>query len=377
MKSIRIAYLGDYRGKEIIKSRNIGYSQAGNNKIEGFVECIEKTDMNVTVISPSCDKKNFKFYKLEKGKLSHSDIIYLPFMGFPYINHLSAMMFVLLYLLVMISKGKFNRILFYNHSPKFVVPLIIIRFLLNIPIYLEYEDSYFRGAKYFSKRLYGFFFETFTNKIIDGAILVNSFYINKVKTKNIVLCRGFAPKWTYKRSRRLYEDEIRVGYTGGLDDIRGIDTFVNAALEIPKLVDGMEVKFFIAGDGPLKNWMLQHIADSDNIEYLGLLSRDENAQLITNMDILVNPHKEDIKDLFPSKIFDYIASGNIIVSSNCYDISQIQYKNLYIYKDKNLTGFLHKILKEKPPVLKDEEAFIRYSVEYTANELKSMFIRDL
>ena len=378
MNEIRIAYLADYKDKEIIKSRNIGYSQAGNNKIKGFVECIEIAGMEVTVIAPASDnKKGLKYYRSEKRKISFSDIMYLPFISLPFINHLSSMTFVLFYLLFMIKKGKFNRILFYNHSPKFVIPLIIIKLMFNVPIYVEYEDSYFRGAKRFTQKFYGFLLETYINRIVDGAILVNSYYVNKVKTKNLVICRGFAPKWTNKRDRGLFENEIRIGYTGSLDDIRGIDTFVNAALKTSKDIDGMKVRFFIAGDGPLKSWMFKKIADSENIKYLGLLNRDENAQLITNMDILVNPHREDIKDIFPSKIFDYIASGNIIVSSNCQDISQINYKNLYIYKNESLEFFLYKIIKEKPQVINDEDAFIRYSVEYGAIELKNMFLRQL
>jgi glycosyltransferase involved in cell wall biosynthesis len=374
MEAIKIAYLADYKSQEIIKSRNLGYSLAGNNKAKSIIECIEKAGMDVTLISPaSNNSRSFKFYGLEKGKVSCSDVVYLPFISFPFINLFSSMVFVTLYLLFMIIGGKYNRILFYNHSPKFVVPAIIMKLLFNIPIYVEYEDSYFRGAKRITKRIYGFFLETITNRIIGGAILVNSFYVDKIKTKNIVICKGFAKRLAHTRDRDLYDKEIRIGYTGGLDDIRGVDIFVNSAMKFPMKIDGKKVRFFITGAGPLKEWMLDTIAESDNIKYLGILDRGEYEKLIVNMDILVNPHREDIKDLFPSKIFDYISTGNIVVSSNCRDMSQIQYKNLYIYKNESLDSFLYKIIKEQTKAINDEDVFIRYSVENAAKEIAAMF----
>ena len=119
--------------------------------------------------------------------------------------------------------------------------------------------------------------------------------------------------------------------------------------------------------------MLDTIAKSDNIKYLGILDRGEYEKLIVNMDILVNPHREDINDLFPSKIFDYISTGNIVVSSNCRDISLIQYKNLYIYKNESLDSFLYKIIKEQPKAINDEEVFIIYSMENAAKEIRALF----
>lgn len=158
MGTIKIAYLADYVSQDIIKSRNLTYSLAGSNKMKSIVECIEKAGMEVIVISPACNNnKGFRFYRLEREKVSFSDVIYMPFISFPCINLVTSMAFIILYLLFMVATGKYNRILFYNHSPKFVIPLLIMKFLVDIPIYVEYEDSYFRNVKKPIKRIYGFF----------------------------------------------------------------------------------------------------------------------------------------------------------------------------------------------------------------------------
>lgn len=71
MGKTKIAYLAYYGSQDIIKSRNLSYSLAGNNKVKGIVECIEKAGMEVTVISPACNNnKGLKFYGLQRGKVS-------------------------------------------------------------------------------------------------------------------------------------------------------------------------------------------------------------------------------------------------------------------------------------------------------------------
>ena len=375
VSSVRIAYLASYKSQDIVKSRGLkGYSQAGNNKQEGIVKCIEKAGMKVTVISPVCNNnKSFRFHKLEKGKISLSDVIYMPFISVPYVNHISSIVFALIYLCSMVWRGQINRILFYNHGPKTSIPAIFMKVLFGIPIYVEYEDSYYRGNKNLLKKGYGFCVEKAVNKIVDGAILVNSLLIDEIKTENFVICRGFTRKLKYRRNRDLDDKEVWIAYTGELDNIRGIDTFVNGVLELPDEIDGKKIRIFITGDGPLKKWMLDMIDKAENIEYLGFLERGEYGRLLVNADILVNPHKEGVSDLFPSKVFEYMSTGNIIVSSNCSDISLLKYKNLLIYENDGLDDLLYRIIKEGLEAIKDVEGILEYSIDNTARSMKRIF----
>ncbi len=375
VSSAKIVYLANYKSQDIVKSRGLkGYSLAGNSKQEGIVKCIERAGMKVTVLSPACyNNRSFRFHKLEKARISSSDVIYLPFISVPYMNLISSNVFALIYLCSMVWRGQINRILFYNHGPRVSIPAILMKILFGIPVYVEYEDSYYRGNKNPLKKGYGFCLEKAVNKIVDGAILVNSLLIDEIQTENFMICRGFTTELKHERNRDPDYKEVWIAYTGGLDNIRGIDTFVNGVLKLPDEIDGKKIRIFITGDGPLKKWMLDMIGKAENIEYLGILERDEYERLIVNADILVNPHKEGVNDLFPSKIFEYISTGNIIVSSNCSDISLLRCRNLFIYENYSLDDLLYRVIKEQPKAVKDAESMLEYSVDNTARRMKRIF----
>lgn len=108
--------------------------------------------------------------------------------------------------------------------------------------------------------------------------------------------------------------EIRVLYSGLLNEVTGIDIY----LEAIRMVKNPNVRFMFTGRGALKS-MIDKAAQQDNrIVYLGFLSRDEYYHLLNSVDIVINPRNMSLnenKNNFPSKIMEYLASGRRILST--------------------------------------------------------------
>lgn len=102
-------------------------------------------------------------------------------------------------------------------------------------------------------------------------------------------------------------------YTGKLNYAFGALNLVKAFHEISE----PSIRLVICGNGEAKD-DIARIADIDaRIEFRGQVSSDEARQCILNGDILVNPRPNDsdyTKYSFPSKIIDYLATGNPVVA---------------------------------------------------------------
>jgi glycosyltransferase involved in cell wall biosynthesis len=89
-----------------------------------------------------------------------------------------------------------------------------------------------------------------------------------------------------------------------------------------------------------------------HITYLGMLPYEKTLELFERADLLVNPREEDLytRYSFPSKIFDYLASGKKIM---CFKLPGIpeeydEYLNFFTQNDPN------GMMKEIEDVLEQE-----------------------
>ncbi|WP_341301630.1 glycosyltransferase family 4 protein [Lysinibacillus sp. FSL H8-0500] len=100
-----------------------------------------------------------------------------------------------------------------------------------------------------------------------------------------------------------------IGYVGGLSSIRGINEIVEAA---------QDILCKVAFVGPLDEQLKQKVANSKNVEYFGVLNREEvrdflakcSAGLVT---FLPEPNHINAQ---PNKMFEYMSAGIPVISSN-------------------------------------------------------------
>jgi glycosyltransferase involved in cell wall biosynthesis len=118
----------------------------------------------------------------------------------------------------------------------------------------------------------------------------------------------------------LKKTDISIFFVGRLSEEKNPDVFVNAAIEMSKLKDKQHVKFFIVGDGPMKQEVLDQIKSSaiENIEYLGYQS--EVARFLSAADMFVLPSKIEG---FPLSILEAMAMSVAVIASDVGAVAEV------------------------------------------------------
>ena len=129
-------------------------------------------------------------------------------------------------------------------------------------------------------------------------------------------------------------DDIKtIVYTGKLNSAFGIVNLVKAFHRI----NNPNLRLVICGNGECRDEIL-HMADDDTrIIFKGQVSSDVARQCILDGDILVNPRPNNsvyTRYSFPSKILDYLASGNPTVAFKLDGMPEV-YKNFIYYIPEN------------------------------------------
>ncbi len=304
MKLIFLGYFCDSNNEKILSSadnfaqighmkclKNLGnvkfistnnYKEDNNN----YVELVN--DMKVTFIG-----NNKSFSKLSKFlnlynflKESQSDIII-------YYNNLFLYNFVCLLL------KKFHK--------KEYIPILITE-----PYKIKNVNVITKIKYFFQKKIS---FKAIKNstgiiKITDDMVYnhKNSIVINGGIDKEILDC--------YKKLKKHKNKKTIITYTGAIYYRYNLDKIINV---VNKLDESVEFHIYGVGDD------LDHIKSLQNekIKYMGNISRNELMQIQKDSDILVAILNTDelSKNTFPSKIFEYLATGNEVIISDLQSIN--------------------------------------------------------
>jgi glycosyltransferase involved in cell wall biosynthesis len=142
--------------------------------------------------------------------------------------------------------------------------------------------------------------------------------------------------------------EIRILYTGMIDIHRGVGTAIRAVSILIKRYP--KIKLIIAGSG-LELGRLQELTSSlgveANIQFTGWVDHSKVYELIQNSHICLIPHlkSEHTDTTLPNKLFDYMAMGKPVISSDIKPVARIlnQYHCGIVYKSGNSDSLAEKI----------------------------------
>jgi glycosyltransferase involved in cell wall biosynthesis len=326
----------------IIKERNNKsfYSQAANNKIKGITESITSTNNNITIISSGLmNNKTLKKYKKVYDKQNGIDIIYSEIIDAPLINTLSSIWYIYKEIKILNKEKHIDNIIFYNYKPEVAWAALIAKKRLKIPITIEYEDGYSNTNNFgkFKSTIFKFT-EKKVSKNVDSAILINSTLKKEYNVPSIVV-RGVVNKQFYeecKNYKKKDNDIFTILYSGGLDETRGINVLIESLKYIP-----FNLKLIITGKGNVD-------FEDKRIDFKGFISYEEMKKMMVQADLLVqcqlvNNSFNDVS--FPSKIFEYIATNNFIISSKVADITEFAKNDILYYDNDNSNDLANKIIE--------------------------------
>ncbi len=121
--------------------------------------------------------------------------------------------------------------------------------------------------------------------------------------------------------------EVSIGFIGSFHDYHDIDFLINIFIEV--LNQRPNIKLILIGDGQYKDLVIKKVRDSnvpkDKIILYGrLIYSDMVSKLINDIDICVAPFRCYKKFYFsPLKIFDYMAAGKAIITTELGQIKEI------------------------------------------------------
>lgn len=143
-------------------------------------------------------------------------------------------------------------------------------------------------------------------------------------------------------------DKLHVLYTGALKKEHGIMKLVDMMNHIKR----NDFELWITGIGPLSD-KLKEAADKDSrIKFFGTVAKDKVFELQSKADILINPRSDNdspelTRYMFPSKLMEYMLTGNPAVICRMSGIPEDYYQYTFVAENgtsESLAQQLNRVL---------------------------------
>jgi Glycosyltransferase len=179
---------------------------------------------------------------------------------------------------------------------------------------------------------------------VDSFVYITKYMNERINTfkKPYTVIEGIASS---KEIKKKDEDEkTRVMYSGTLHKRYGVKRLLDAFL----LCKNENLELLICGVGDFEVEIAKYLERDSRIKYFGEISQTEVFDLQANADILVNPrqnNEEFTKYSFPSKLMEYLASGNPVIAYKLDGIPH-EYDDYLIYvPDDSISSLANSIDK--------------------------------
>jgi glycosyltransferase involved in cell wall biosynthesis len=317
-----------------------------NFKINDIALALKERGHEVTVIAGKPNYPVGTFFEgysyFNKWKESWNGIqIYRPFLlprgtgnGIQlFLNYFSFALFASLRILFL--KGKFDKILVYEPSPITVgIPGIVAKLRFKAKMYFWVQDLWpasLSAAGGIENKFILSSFDFLTRVIYNHSfkVLVQSrafipYIINQRIDFNKIVYYPNSTESFYQPKNinvKLFESlpkGIRIMFAGNIGEAQSFDTLISTAVLLKE--ENIDVKWIILGDGRLKSYVKNKIAELDlnnNFYLLGSYPGTEMPEYFSCADALLVSLKSDpiFSLTIPSKIQSYLACGKPIITS--------------------------------------------------------------
>ena len=172
---------------------------------------------------------------------------------------------------------------------------------------------------------------------------------------------------------KVKKSEIVLAYTGKLDRSFGIMSLIHAFSSIRD----DRLRLVICGSGEEKENVEKEAQKDERIVFLGQVPSNKAREIIQNADILINPRQnntEYTKYSFPSKIIDYISTGNTVIAYKLDGMPDIYDEFVYYVPDnsvESLASTIKYVINEKDEQKKKKS---EKGIEYISSRLSKEYI---
>ncbi len=264
-------------------------------------------------------------------------------------------LFKLMFLLVKGDK-KYDALILVSNSLALIYPLYFTTKLKGICFIQEKSEFPFvLNARSYIGKIFAKYYVSTTYRLFDGLIIMTSRLdeylkdLTKKSCKRIVIPMTVEPERFDIKTNKPTEDYI--AYCG---DISGNKDGVENLISAFKIVEGRFpiIKLYIIGDSKNPEDMLRLKEHAEKIgtkgaRFLGRVSRDKIPPLLCGAKVLAlaRPNSLQSSGGFPTKLGEYLATGNPTVVTKVGDIPNYLTDNVHAFlaEPDNVDAFAEKI----------------------------------
>jgi glycosyltransferase involved in cell wall biosynthesis len=257
------------------------------------------------------------------------------------------------------NKNKINCLLLVsNHALNIIIFFLLSR-ILNIR-YIQEKSEYpfvLLNNTLFG-RIYAYFYVNYIYKLFDGMIIMTNplleYFKNKVRkiAKLIVVPMTVEPERFMRNTSNIDKSSRYIAYCGSLAGNKdGIPILIDAFKCIADKFK--DVELYIIGNGSglddlekLKAQVIRLNLDG-KVVFTGKVHRDDIPQYLCNASVLALARPSGLQSHggFPTKLGEYLSTGNPVVVTNVGEISSYLTDgvNAFIAEPDNVTAFAEKL----------------------------------
>lgn len=391
-----ILYIADIHGPEIIQVRGIkrNLSLAGYAKVCAIAESLRLFGHRVTILSYGSPAegsgKNFPAMQ-ELIQQFHGDglqVIYVRAIDIKILRDFYSGLCALFKLPSLIRKNSIDTVIVYNLSIANLL-LATVSKIQGCNIFFEYEDSIRisrNGPKSIFFKWFTGGYEALARQLARGSIsasveLSEAFNPDRKFIIPGILGRDISDLSNYPRAGVWDSSRaIRLIYAGGLDHSKGLDRFLGALLGMNS---PYPIEMRICGSGPQETLIKEICQRSGGqVQFLGLVSREELLNQLMWADVGINPHRSDLHygGTWPFKVVEYLATCGTVFCSNTNYLSNDLAAHLFLYEgnsEAQIRDAFRLFLNQWPKLSMSIEsrrkwAIGKYSLEAIGSELNAL-----
>jgi glycosyltransferase involved in cell wall biosynthesis len=328
---MRIAYIANYQGQALVLKRPClhNFSLAARVKIQLMAELLTQKSHEVEVISqgqlePQVGRDRFRarYFSgfVDPDPINSTiPVHYVSTLSFRYVTGFWESIQAQRLLDERHRAKNFDLILIYNLQRAQIGCALHASRRLGLPVVLQYEDDSFVDIHGHVK--YGFTADRYRAscrevlKLISGGTAVSPYLLSQMPV-NIpkVLLRGIVSAEIQELARKNQSDRKNwVVFSGTHEGTQGLEQLIVAWRRL-----GLsDWELHLAGSGPLTPILEEMSKGDDRIVFHGVLNREENARLLCQARIGMNP--QDITkvpgSVFAFKIVEYLAAGLHVITT--------------------------------------------------------------
>jgi len=337
---MRILYIGSVASLDEINFFS-GSSIAGNkmqfNLLNNLTK-IKDVELEIISITPI---KPFPYDKLwvttqRKEIFNHVVLHQIGFLNIPFIKQLWQSIKIYSLSKSIIRNKKIDKILSFNLYPQNGIPFFFLQRRFNLKSAaiiadLPIEDTLKVGL---FKKIYMKLFNKITELLIKNVknlILVNKNVVDFYKlASNYIVVEGGVDSSEFCNNIIDYKNKNNtILFSGSLTNYSGILNLISAM----DFVIDKSIELHIYGDGSLRELVREKASTLQNIKFFGLINNVSLLDYQRKAYLLVNPRPIDNlinKLTFPSKIFEYLISGTVVLSTDLTCPTKEYKRNMFV-----------------------------------------------